>query len=86
MARKQSVILTPAEKKLAVADAKDVVKQAKADLSNAIKSRKDLDREYNKAVKLNDKLQTAAEKALLKAENDLLKLVPAKAVPSPVGE
>ena len=86
MARKPSVILTPAEKKLAVADAKDVVKQAKADLSNAIKARKGLDSEYSKAVKLNDKLQTAAEKALLKAESDLLKLVPAKAVPSPVGE
>lgn len=86
MARKQSVILTPAEKKLAVSDAKDVVKQAKADLSNAMKARKQLDSEYNKAVKLNDKLTTAAVKALSKAENDLLKLVPPKAVPSPVGE
>lgn len=86
MARKQSVILTPAEKKLAVGNAKETVKAAKADLSAAIKARKDLDREYAKAVKLNDKLNAAAEKALLKAENDLLKVVPAKAVPSPVGE
>ena len=86
MARKQSVILTPAEKKLAVGDAKEVVKAAKADLSNAMKARKTLDSDYNKAVKLNDKLRTAAEKALLKAENDLLKLVPPKAVPSPTGE
>lgn len=86
MARKPSVILTPAEKKLAVGSAKETVKAAKADLSAAIKARKELDREYNKAVKLNDRLTTAAEKALLKAENDLLKLVPPKAVPSPVGE
>lgn len=86
MARKQSVILTPAEKKLAVGDAKEAVKAAKADLSNANKARKQLDRDYNKAVKLNDKLRTAAEKALLKAENNLLKLVPPKAVPSPVDE
>lgn len=86
MARKQSVILTPAEKKLAVGNAREVLKAAKADLSNANKARKDLDRDYNKAVKLNDKLRTAAEKALLKAESDLHKLVPPKAVPSPVGE
>ena len=86
MARKPSVILTPAEKKLAVGNAKETVKAAKVDLSNAIKARKQLDNEYNKAIKLNDKLTTAAEKALLKAENDLLKVVPAKAVPSPVGE
>lgn len=86
MARKQSVILTPAEKKLAVGSAKDEVKAAKADLSNANKARKQLDRDYNKAVKLNDKLRTAAEKALLKAEGNLLKLVPPKAVPSPVDE
>ena len=86
MARKQSVILTPAEKKLAVDNAKETVKAAKADLSNAIKARKTLDSDYNKAIKLNDKLKTAAEKALLKAENDLLKVAPAKAVPSPVGE
>ena len=88
MARKQSVILTPTEKKLAVGTAKDAVKSAKANLAEVNKARKALDSEYTKAVKASDKGIAAAQKALTSAEAELLKLnsPPApKAEPSPVG-
>ena len=88
MARKPSVILTPAEKKAAVGTAKDAVKNAKAKLAEVNKARKALDSEYTKAVKASDKDIAAAQKALTSAEGELLKLNPPpapKAEPSPVG-
>ena len=85
MARKQSVILTPTEKKLAVGTAKDAVKSAKARLTEVNKARKTLDSEYTKAVKASDKDIAAAQKAVTNAEAELLKLNPPKAEPSPVG-
>lgn len=88
MARKQSVILTPAEKKAAIGTAKDAVKNAKANLAEVIKARKALDSEYAKAVKISDKAIAAAQKAVTAAEAELLKLNPPptpKAEPSPVG-
>lgn len=88
MARKQSVILTPAEKKVAVGTAKDAVKNAKAWLAEVNKARKTLDSEYSKAVKASDKNIAAAQKAVTRAEAELLKLNPPpvpKAEPSPVG-
>lgn len=88
MARKQSVILTPAEKKAAVGTAKDAVKNAKAKLAEVNKARKTLDSEYTKAVKASDKDIAAAQKAVTAAEAELLKLNPPpapKAEPSPVG-
>lgn len=88
MARKQSVILTPAEKKAAISTAKDAVKSAKARLDLANKARKALDSEFTKAVKASDKDIAAAQKALTSAEAELLKLNPPpapKAEPSPVG-
>lgn len=88
MARKQSVILTPAEKKAAVSTAKDAVKSAKARLTEVNKARKALDSEYAKAVKASDKDIAAAQKELTRAEGELLKLNPPaapKAEPSPVG-
>jgi peptidoglycan hydrolase CwlO-like protein len=68
MARKQSVILTPAEKKAAVGTAKDAVKNAKAKLAEVNKARKALDSEYTKAVKASDKDIAAAQKAVTAAE------------------
>lgn len=88
MARKQSVILTPAEKKAAVGTAKDAVKIAKAKLAEVNKARKTLDSEYSKAAKASDKDIAAAQKAVTSAEAGLLKLVPPpapRAEPSPVG-
>lgn len=88
MARKQSVILTPAEKKAAVGTAKDAVKNAKTKLAEVNKARKTLDSEYAKAAKASDKDIAAAQKAVTSAEAGLLKLVPPptpKAEPSPVG-
>lgn len=85
MARKQSVILTPTEKKVAVSTAKDAVKSAKTRLTVVNKARKALDSEYTKAVKASDKDIAAAQKALTSAEAELLKLNPPMAEPSPVG-
>lgn len=88
MARKQSVILTPTEKKAAVSTAKDAVKSAKTRLTVVNKARKTLDSEYMKAVKASDKDIAAAQKALTSAEAELLKLNPpptSMAEPSPVG-
>ena len=88
MARKQSVILTPAEKKAAVSTAKDAVKNAKHKLADCKLARKTLDSEYSKAVKASDKDIAAAQKAVTSAEAGLLKLSPPpapKAEPSPVG-
>lgn len=87
MARKQSVILTPAEKKAAIGAAKDAVKSAKAKLAEVNKARKALDSEYAKAVKASDKDIAAAQKEVSRAEAELLKLNPPsapKAEPSPV--
>ena len=83
MARKPSVILTPAEKKVAVTTAKDAVKSAKAALAEAEKARKALDKDYATKVKASDKALAALRKDLTGAESDLLKLSPPKAVPSP---
>lgn len=88
MARKQSVILTPAEKKVAVGTAKDAVKNAKAKLAEVNKARKTLDSEYEKAVRVSNESIAAAQKAVTSAEAELLKLNPPpapKAEPSPVG-
>ena len=84
MPRKASVILTPSEKKAAVASAKDAYKDAKAALAAATKSRKQLDADYTKACKASDKALKAAEKAVLDAETKLHALQPPKAVPTPV--
>lgn len=99
MARKQSVILTPTEKRAAVKDAKAAVKDAKTRLAEANKARKALDREYAMAVKERDREYAkavkasgmdiaVAQKAVTRAEAELLKLSPPpapKAEPSPVG-
>lgn len=88
MARKQSVILTPAEKKAAISTAKDAVKSAKARLDLVNRARKALDSGFTKAIKASDKDIAAAQKALTSAEAELLKLNPPpapKAEPSPVG-
>ena len=68
MARKQSVILTPAEKKAAVGTAKDAVKNAKHKLADCKLARKTLDSEYSKAVKASDKDIAAAAQAYFKPE------------------
>lgn len=89
MARKPSVILTPTEKKLGIASAKEAVKTAKVVLATTNKARKDLDRAYAVATKQSDKDIAAANKALSNAESDLVKLNPPAvttatlAVPSP---
>lgn len=88
MPRKQSVILTPTEKKAAISAAKDAVKSAKVKLAEVNKARKALDSEYAKAVKTSDKEIAAAQKDVARAEAELLKLNPPaapKAEPSPVG-
>lgn len=88
MARKQSVILTPTEKKVAINAAKLAVKEAKAKLAEVNKARKALDREYAKAVKASDKDIADAQKAITRAEAELLRFDPPpapKAEPSPVG-
>lgn len=85
MARKPSVILTPTEKKEAVKAAKEQVRDLKKQHAELTKARKQLDREYNAAVKANDRELAKVVKQLNKAELDLTKLVPPKAVPSPVG-
>lgn len=90
MARKSSVIMTPSEKKEAVKAAREAVREAKAELSSVNKARKQLDKQYNADVRASDRLIKAAEKALTKAEADLLKIAPPApkkevAEPSPVG-
>ena len=67
MARKQSVILTPAEKKAAVSEAKIEVKEAKAKLAGVGKARKALDSEYTKAVKVSDRARKALDSEYAKA-------------------
>ncbi len=86
MSRKQSVIMSPTEKKEAIALAKATVKNAKLVLSDAEKERKELDKNYNSAVKVSDRTLAAAQKDLAQAEAKLAGLVPPKAVPSPIGE
>ena len=82
--RKPSVVLTPAEKKQATADAKQTVKDLKAQHAALLKQRKELDKNYAASVKQSDKEIAAVVKSLDKAEQALSGLVPAKAVPSPV--
>lgn len=101
MARKPSVILTPTEKKSLVDKAKQDVKQFKTEIAEHTKERSWLEKDHAKALKalvkdheealkLIDKDIKAANKALVSAENELLKLnppaTPAPAVPSPIGE
>jgi hypothetical protein len=88
MARAPSIILTPAEKKMAVNSAKEAVKSAKAKHASLIKDRAALEKahavklkelEKAHAVKLKelDKTIKLAATELTKAEANLLKLVPA---------
>ena len=84
--RNQSVILTPTEKRQAVAEAKEAVRVAKIALAEVLNERKALDRDYNAAIKINDKRTLATKGELTRAENQLLRVNPAaapKAVPSP---
>lgn len=83
MARKASVILTPAEKKQAVNTAKEAAKAAGRNLSDLAKARKALDAEYAKAVKAHEKELAAAQKVATAADAELLKLNPPKAEPTP---
>lgn len=86
MARKPSVILTPAEKKAAVTTAKDAVSSAKKALSAAEKARKQLEKDHALAIKASDKNLAALRKDLIDAEKSLNALVPPKAVPSPTSD
>ena len=54
MARKPSVILTPAEKKAATANAKDAVRAAKVALAAAEKDRKAIEKDYAAKLKKDD--------------------------------
>lgn len=83
MARKPSVILTPAEKKEAAGKAKDAVKAAKAALAAGEKARKELDKNYAAATKASDKSLAALKKDLTSAEAASVALNPPKATPSP---
>ncbi len=67
MARAPSVILTPAEKKLAVNNAKEAAKAAKVGQTTLSKERSKLEKDYAAAVK-------AAEKAHKTAISDLEKV------------
>lgn len=51
MARAPSVILTPAEKKMAVSNAKEAAKQAKVALNTLTKTRTAAEKEYASALK-----------------------------------
>lgn len=84
MARKPSVILTPAEKKAAINDAKAALKAAKAALSAAERERKALEKTHQQQIKASDRALAALRKDVTTAEAALLKLTPPKAVPSPV--
>ncbi len=86
MARKPSVILTPAEKKAAVTNAKDAVKAAKAALADAERERKQLEKTHAAQLKASDKNLAALRKDLTDAEKSLNALVPPKAVPSPTSD
>ena len=83
MARKPSVILTPAEKKEAASKAKDAVKAAKTALAAGEKARKELDKNYATAIKASDKSLAALKKDLTGAEAAFAALNPPKATPSP---
>lgn len=83
MARKPSVILTPAEKKAAVTNAKDAVRAAKTALAEADRERKQLEKTHVQQLKASDKALAALRKDLTDAEKGLNALVPPKAVPSP---
>lgn len=83
MARKPSVILTPAEKKAATSSAKDAVKAAKQALAAADKTRKQLDKDHAIAIKASDKNLAALRKYLTNAEASYNALNPPKAVESP---
>jgi hypothetical protein len=88
MARKQSVILTAADARAALIAARTAVKDAKANLAEANKARKELEGQYKRALKAKDKDIAAIQKELAAAEAALLKhssSVAKKAKPSPVG-
>ena len=59
MARAPSVILTPAEKKLAVTNAKEASKAAKANHAALTKERSKLEKDYSAAVKAAEKAHKA---------------------------
>ena len=97
MARKPSVILTPTEKKAALADAKAALKTAKAEHAKPVSERKAATSAYQKEakaaadafsakLKVLDRTVQTAEKNVTAAERAVLTLAPPaadKAVPSP---
>ena len=94
MARKPSVILTPAEKKAEASDVKALLKEAKDELKLSTASRKATDKEFTTAVKAlekqyasdvkaSDKNLAALSKDIAALEGKLDGLVPKKATPSP---
>lgn len=80
--RKPSVVLTPAEKKQATADAKQTVKDLKAQHAALLKQRKEAEKAHAAFIKQHEKDVAAVVKTLDKAEQTLNGLAPAKAVPS----
>ena len=97
MARKPSVILTPAEKKQAVGAHKNNIKDLKTRLATQLKDSKTLDKDYKKesqtllgnytkTKKAIDKEIATLNKLLTTEETNLLAINPPptpKAVPSP---
>ena len=73
MVRKQSVILTPAEKKLAVNNAKDSAKAAKAKHATLTKDRAALDKSHAAKLKELKKAYDAAVSEATKAYNTAAK-------------
>ena len=82
MARKASVILTPAEKSAAIAVSKESIKTAKQALNGAESARSALEKEHTKKVKELDKARKdldklyesnvkASDRLLLKLRKDL---------------
>ena len=73
MARASSVILTPAEKKLAVNNAKDSAKSAKAKHAGLVKDRTTLDKAHAANLKGLEKNYKAAVAEVVKAYNTAAK-------------
>lgn len=73
MARTPSVILTPAEKKLAVSNAKSEVKSAKTKHAELTKAQAKLVKEHGAELKAMEKLHRAAVAEATKAYNTAFK-------------
>ena len=90
MARASSVILTPAEKKLAVSNAKDLAKAAKGKHAGLIKDRAALDKAHAAKLKELEKAHKAAvaeaTKAYTTAAKESDKAIKAAAVESTKAE